>query len=92
MNKTPINPSRRHVKPKQLRLNSNNNWVNVTKNNANPLMNRLRKLRTQPKLSNNTVSKLKPYVRKSSLAYKTVKKYTWEKRCQQIINFFEKKI
>ena len=30
------------------------------------------------------------YLRKN--AYKTVKKYTWYKRCQQIINFFEKKI
>ncbi|OUX36052.1 MAG: hypothetical protein CBE33_06630 [Candidatus Pelagibacter sp. TMED273] len=25
-------------------------------------------------------------------AYKTVKKYTWDKRCQKIINFFEKKM
>ena len=25
-------------------------------------------------------------------AYKTVKKYTWDKRCKKIINFFEKKI
>jgi hypothetical protein len=86
MNNTPVNPNRRHVKPKQLKLNNNsnnNNWVNITKNNANPLMNRLRKLRTQPKLNNsskNTVSKLKPYVRKSSLAYKTVKKNYNNKR------------
>ena len=25
-------------------------------------------------------------------AYKTVKKYTWDKRCKKIINFFEKKM
>ena len=89
MNNTPVNPNRRRAKEIQVTLNnnsSNNNWVNLTKNNANPLMNRLRKLRKQPKLSNTTIANLKPYVRKSSLAYKTVKKNYNNKRRRLMIN------